>query len=254
MYRHFIALAALASLTVAAYADNNRPIYWQFDKKPDKMSSGEIITARVRSEEIVEFGFPYNGAQRAELILRRHPRLGDDVILGFNKAHFLCHRDCYVSVRFGDDDAIVMRAGEASDGSNNTLFIEGYNKFIEALRTADRIVIEATFYQEGTRSFTFNTYGFFGDVDLPAPVKIELKDQIPERPRAPEGPKFDRANATTAAPIGLYDDDHKLKATIPASTRIYIGRDFGGGWINAATENDFGYVKSGEVATAITKD
>lgn len=62
---------------------------WQYDESSDEMGRGKIRTAVVSSLNEVDFDFPYQGAQRAKLLLRRHPKYGRDVILQVEKGQFL---------------------------------------------------------------------------------------------------------------------------------------------------------------------
>ena len=54
---------------------------WNYEESPDTMGRGTIKTASIRSLNEFQFGFPYQGAQRAWLQLEVHPRYGKNVIL-----------------------------------------------------------------------------------------------------------------------------------------------------------------------------
>jgi hypothetical protein len=133
---------------------------WVYDEQTDKMGRGTVRHASIESTNLVSFGWPYHGAQRARLHLRIHPTWGSDVILALTKAHFLCRLDgCEVTVRFDDGKPQTYRAGEPADHSIDTIFIKDYNRFVSQLKRAKTVRIEAQFYQEGTRVFEFNAAG-----------------------------------------------------------------------------------------------
>ena len=84
--------------------------------------------------------------------VRQAKRSGTDVILGISKGQF---NGQYVSVKFDDNAAKKYKAYSADDGSLDVLFIDNAKDFIAKAKTAKTIKIEAEFYQEGNRVFTF---------------------------------------------------------------------------------------------------
>lgn len=124
------------------------------------MGRGTIRQATVRSLNEVNFHFPYQGAQRATLVLRVHPKHGRDVILTIEKGQFLCRLDeCSVAVKFDQGKPRDFVAVGPADNNTTTLFIRGYERFVAAARKAKKIYVEAQFYQEGTRVFEFDVSG-----------------------------------------------------------------------------------------------
>jgi len=134
---------------------------WNYKKSKDKMGRGIIKNAIVHSMNKLNFGFPYQGLQRASLQLRKHPQYGKDVILNIQKGQFLCrsYNGCKVSVRFDNRKPIAYRATEPSDHSSTTIFINDYNSFLKRAKKSQKIYIEAEFFQEGTRIMEFNSEG-----------------------------------------------------------------------------------------------
>jgi hypothetical protein len=135
-------------------------LQWTYDESQDKMSGGTIKTAKVVSLNEFEFNMPYDGMQRAFLILRTHPRYGHDVILGILKGQFLCGiEDCNVNVRFDDGKTLSFSAVEPADYSSTQLFIRNYNNFLGHLRKSKKVYIEAQFFNEGNQVFEFDVSG-----------------------------------------------------------------------------------------------
>lgn len=133
---------------------------WQYSYFDDEMTSKKISFASIQSLNQIDFDFPYQGAQRAMLQLRKHPRYGKDVILSMERGQFLTSFDgTTVLVRFDDGAAQRYRALEPSDHDSKALFIQGYSRFYGQLKKASIVKIEAQFYHEGNRVFEFDVKG-----------------------------------------------------------------------------------------------
>lgn len=94
------------------------------------------------------------------LTIRQSPQYGKDIYIHISKGQFNC--GVYgenIKVRFDDDKPITFNCIEPSDHSSDLLFIQNYKKFITRLKTASTIKIAVEFFNEGTRTFTFNTQG-----------------------------------------------------------------------------------------------
>ena len=133
---------------------------WHYENSQDKMGRGTVKAAIVESTNKVEFGFPYQESQRGTLMLRNHPKHGKNVIFSIEHGQFLCGiESCSVSVRFDAGRPQVYTASEPTDHSTTTLFIENYARFLAGLKKSKRVSIEASFFQEGSRVFEFETTG-----------------------------------------------------------------------------------------------
>ncbi|WP_233881015.1 zinc ribbon domain-containing protein [Paraburkholderia flagellata] len=134
---------------------------WHYEQREDEMQKGMNKFAAVSSTNELTFGFPYSGAQHAQLALRKHVRYGKDVMLQIERGQFLCHiRSCTVTVRFDDGNGQKFTATGPSDNSSTVLFIEPFNKFYAAMVKAKRVRIEATFFHEGDRTMDFDVSDF----------------------------------------------------------------------------------------------
>lgn len=135
-------------------------LIWNYQDYQDELTGKKILTAWVKSENTVTFGFPYQGEQRGRLEFRKHPKYGKDVLLQIERGQFVCGIDqCTVAVRFDDGAVQQFSAGTPDDNSTETLFIRNYSRFVSQAAKAKRVVISATVYQEGDRAFTFNVSG-----------------------------------------------------------------------------------------------
>ena len=133
---------------------------WHYEESLDQMGRGNVKTAAIRSVNEMQFHFPYQGAQRAWLELRIHPRYGKDVILSIEHGQLLCGIDpCNVIVRFDQGAPQTYTALRPADHSTTVLFIRNYDRFLANLRKSRKVYIEAQFYQEGPRVFEFDVAG-----------------------------------------------------------------------------------------------
>lgn len=135
---------------------------WNYSASDDEMTGKASHAASVESENTVQFSFPYNGAQRGTLTLRRHPRFGNNVIFSIQKGQLLCssYDGCSVLVRFDEQEPTPYSASPPSDNSTETLFIRNYEGFVAKLSTASRVRISPKVYQEGNVVFAFDVSNF----------------------------------------------------------------------------------------------
>ena len=157
----FVGAAAIADASeemnkpkVETVVDNSVNHEWEYDSKDDEMTNSKSYFATILSDNGEVFTFPYEeeGGSHLMVTVRQAKRSGTDVILGISKGQF---NGQYVSVKFDDNAAKKYKAYSADDGSLDVLFIDNAKDFIAKAKTAKTIKIEAEFYQEGNRVFTF---------------------------------------------------------------------------------------------------
>jgi len=146
---------------------------WAYATATDEITGQPVPLAKVESTNTVQFGFPYQGEQKATLMLREHPRFGFDIMLYVQRGQFLCRSEhCGVLVRFDQQNPIQWPASPPTDGSTNIIFFKGKLKtppqqiinlggpaLLDELRKASELRIAAQFYQEGERTFLFDVAG-----------------------------------------------------------------------------------------------
>lgn len=64
--------------------------------------------------------------------------------------------DCSLTVRFGAGKPQRIQANRPDSLSTTIIFIRGHDRFVSALRKADKVLIEAPLYQEGNRILEFD--------------------------------------------------------------------------------------------------
>lgn len=145
-----IACATICLAAATAYG-------WAYDSYKDEMSGVTVKTAKAKSLNDVEFGFPYQGKQSGTLYLRNHPRHGKEVIFTIEKGQIVCQvSTCQINVKFGEGKPSTMQANRPADHSSTVLFIGGHDRFVSNLKKVKEVRIEVPFYREGVRVFTFD--------------------------------------------------------------------------------------------------
>lgn len=152
---------ALIEQLEAEIIEESRGAQWDYSVHTDDMSGRESKSARVRSTNSFQFDFPYNERQHAVLTLRRHPRHGNDVIFSIEHGQILCrsYDGCRVRVRFDDGPMRTLIGTGPADNSSNTVFIPGYNDFLQRLGKATTVRIEVDIFREGALVAEFNVDG-----------------------------------------------------------------------------------------------
>ena len=133
---------------------------WRYSEQEDKMRNQTTKYAELDSDNLLSFDFPYNGGSTGDLMLRVSAKYGKDVILEVSKGQFLCtFEGCYVHVKFDNQPIVQYGAAEAADGRSDMIFIHNYPGFVQRLRHAKKITIEAEFYQAGWQQLEFSPTG-----------------------------------------------------------------------------------------------
>jgi hypothetical protein len=132
---------------------------WIYSEDEDKMTNKMTKYAIITADEELQFKFPYDGGSTATLQLRK--KGGLDIILSVSKGQFTnSYSGGSVRVKFGDSPAKSYSISSSSSGSSDLIFINQTKDFVSRLKSANKIIIEAEFYQEGNKLITFQTAGF----------------------------------------------------------------------------------------------
>jgi hypothetical protein len=157
-------ISSTSDPAVAAVLSPPTPVgsQWTYSHDADEMTGKASHIASVRSNNTVEFEFPYSGVQHGRLSIRRHPRWGNDVFFAIEKGQLLCtsYEGCTVLVRFDEGEPLSFSAAPAADHSTETVFIQNYDRFVTKMRAAKEVRISPKVYQQGDVVFTFDVSGF----------------------------------------------------------------------------------------------
>ena len=132
---------------------------WSYNESQDEMRSAKTRYALVTSDNSVDFSFPYAGGSTLTLQLRQRPQDGFQILLSISSGQFLCNSfsNSTITVKFDDGPLRKFGCSDTSDGDSTVIFVESPKTFLKGLRKAKKTTIEADFFQEGSRQFTFDT-------------------------------------------------------------------------------------------------
>ncbi len=137
-----------------------KPSNWSYDTVKDEMTSGTVIMAKTEATNTFEFNAPYDGYNGAEIEIRRI-RGVTDVILGIQKGQFIGGVEGQnIKVRFDQKRYSEYFCNPAADYDPTILFIDDTGDFIEHLKYAKQLRIEANIYDNGFQQFVFSVDGF----------------------------------------------------------------------------------------------
>ncbi|MEG1934806.1 MAG: hypothetical protein RR141_02335 [Rikenellaceae bacterium] len=133
---------------------------WEYSTSVDEMTGDTTTRAKCISENAARFQFPFEGENYLSIKVRKTNNEHDILIEidngQFNSASVYGQT---ISVKFDEGKIIDVFCKGASDGSGNVLFIDKEKKFLPLLKDSKSMMIKVEFFQEGTRTFTFNTEG-----------------------------------------------------------------------------------------------
>lgn len=146
--------------SVAASGGGDAKEIWTYEDETDKMTSKITHKAQVVSTNALNLQFPYNDDNdRAHVTLRKQD--GEiNAWLYVDKGQFIYGLDSTtVRIRFDQDQPLEFACGRSSDASSNLMFILDTATFIKQLKKSKKMIIEATFYQDGAQQMEFDTAG-----------------------------------------------------------------------------------------------
>ena len=136
--------------------------YWRYGEDKDEMTDKITYLAKIESDNRVQFDFPYDGGSTLELVIRRKKGVSKDVYIKISKGQFnsIYSVGGYVTVRFDDKPAKKYSISESLTHDSDVRFLSNESQFIKELGTAKVLKIQADFFQEGSRTFTFKVQNF----------------------------------------------------------------------------------------------
>lgn len=143
-----------------ACVDKVEPSNWVVEKRTDKMSGADITFAFVESDETLNLAFPYQGAQRPKLTVRKKGKAAPEVIFSIDRGQITdCDvYTCRVVVKFDDGKPTTVRANKTSDGASDKVFLP--NSLAPLIAKAKKVMVQVTFYRQGAHTLTFNVAGY----------------------------------------------------------------------------------------------
>lgn len=156
-------LAALSAVIFSTTASA-----WSISTEKDPMSGKTATYATLSSSNSLSLGFPYSGRNYGQLVVRRHPKYGLDVLVSIEKGQTLCrsYEPCQVAVKFDDKPPMRFSGYPPESMDSTTIFLSPESKFITNASKAKRILVQFQVYREGDQILEFNT---------PSPLKWPAK-------------------------------------------------------------------------------
>lgn len=182
--------AANASDEAIIAANDAAELGWRYSAEAAKMVTGGVDHfATIHSTNVVNFGFPYSGAQSATLVIRKmaEPSTswkndpGYEVMIYLDRGQLLGGDQGSIEAKLDAAASEVFGADAPDDGSTTALFFHdaesmtmqgykgGHYKFTEAfplqqflkrMQSAKALKVQVTVYQNGNPTFVFNVAGF----------------------------------------------------------------------------------------------
>lgn len=131
---------------------------WKISTSKDEMRGSTDTFASIESDNEVEFEFPYHGGSTLSIVVRESQKFGTDVYLLISDGQFIGNAfdgSNYVTIKFEDGPLQKYYFDDAADGSTNVIFLRKEKELIAKFKTAKKIMIEAPFFDSGSKQFTF---------------------------------------------------------------------------------------------------
>jgi len=132
---------------------------WEYSSHLNSISNKSIYTATIQSQNDFKLSFPYNdGNVKASLQIRKHPEYGNEILFFVSQGQLHCsYSNCTINLRFDDGEVMSLAVNEPDDGSNTIYFLTKYKTVINKILKSKKLYIQATFFQDGSPTFEFNT-------------------------------------------------------------------------------------------------
>ena len=135
---------------------------WKITTSKDEMRGSTDTFASIESDNEVEFEFPYNGGSTLSIVVKESQKSGTNVYLSISSGQFEGHAfdgSNYVTIKFDEEPLkkyhFSNESCDESSGSMDVIFLKKEQDLIEKFKTAKKIMIEAPFFDSGSKQFTF---------------------------------------------------------------------------------------------------
>lgn len=154
---------------------------WIYLDFTDDMTGKSGRQATIESSNTVALSPPYSATTSAQLMIRRHPRHGNDVIVKVDSGQTLCrsYEDCTLLVRFDDAPPRQYSGIGPDDNSSDTVFLRNYASFVANLRKSKRVLIQIPMYEAGGSAWRFDVDGYKPEASATLPTKALHRNSTP---------------------------------------------------------------------------
>lgn len=130
---------------------------WIYEDEIDKMTSKHMITASVKSNNIIHLDFPYNGGSESYLTVRRWK--GElDIYVSVRPSQIVFdYNNEYVNIRIDDLPSKRYAINKPSDYSSDVFFIRSEKSFLQKLKKSKKVLVEVIIHDQGVHVLEFDT-------------------------------------------------------------------------------------------------
>jgi len=144
------------------FADDST-IVWNYHSTYNKIAGDSSYHAEIYTKKKLQFFSPYNGGSDVVIHVRRDEQ-DNNVFITIAPGMFVTHSSGgKIRAKFGASKALVFSTSMSSDNSDDTLFIDDADKFINLIKSNDSLILELEFYKEGVRQVEYNISKFKWD-------------------------------------------------------------------------------------------
>lgn len=136
---------------------------WHYQTDTDKMTSKQRFYAQVDATNKLQFEFPYSGGSTGSIIVRNTNGKRNEITIYIDKGQFQSGEDHGVNVKFDTGSPIAFKSSEPSDGSTDLIFLEPAKTFVSHLKKAKKVIVQADFFEGGTKEMEFDVEGLKWD-------------------------------------------------------------------------------------------
>jgi RNA polymerase subunit RPABC4/transcription elongation factor Spt4 len=137
---------------------------WTYDTSRDEVRNAEIKTANLLSDNQIQLSAPYDGGTKAQILIRRHPEYGVDVMIKASPSQIICdsYDGCSIDINI-DGKTQKLRMLKPADYDSELLFVSNGPSLVRKLKVSKKVVLELPFYSNGNGQFQFTTLGLEWD-------------------------------------------------------------------------------------------
>lgn len=134
---------------------------WQYSTDIDELSKKPFNTAILRSANSFNLSRPYDGTQYATLMLRNHPKNGQDIVFFIERGQIMCqsYGDCSVEIAFDDKPDRTVQGNEPASRDSTTVFLPNYSRLSREIASAKEMRIRVTLFNQPSVTAVFRTDG-----------------------------------------------------------------------------------------------
>lgn len=161
--RNYLYLLLLCVFCSCGGAGTSGSKGWEYSTSVNEMDDSKTYLAKIEALEKLEFKFPYNGGTQVGVTVRNQSSENDVMLrIPKGKGQFIgsIMGDKVITMRFDDNPAIKVKYDMPADYSSETIFLRDADNIIKNLKSAETLIVQCEFFNEGTQTMKFDVAGF----------------------------------------------------------------------------------------------